>query len=533
MKRLKLNQIYFGKIDGYNEFLEYGVQKCQEIFFEFPDISVNSFIIGSKYYLLGNKGTGKTMFLKYIESKLHELHHGTLFVRFKHDMGEEEKNQIKRASLGNNFENEIIDKNTVNPGEVNCILAWEIYLIKKIIFYCHENENSILNPESEELNDLYKILCSLYGENQKKNFFARIIPKIKHGLVTLSANPKIDLDLEWDNKEKREIQFYKVAKSIISTYKKLHIKFEGDKRFYLLIDELELSMQKNKQYDRDIVLIRDLIFAIENLSDINRTNKFPIIILAAIRNEVYKSMLSIGMEINKPISDFGEIISWEQKGGNIENHPLLKMIEKRIYVSEKNQNINSDIKEIWDRYFTPKVHNDVDIKNYILDLTWLKPRDLIRLFNLIQKKYGEREFIDQECFDGVMHDYAKESWREFSEVLSAKYSTTDIEAIKTTLTSIAIPFDVARFRNFGLEKQNLYSNVKALFEKHQAGDILKDLYSIGIVGNYGRNKRFVFKGADDFEPTQPITLHRPLVRFFQANIIKGFQHVESGTANLI
>ena len=58
--------------------------------------------------------------------------------------------------------------------------------------------------------------------------------------------------------------------------------------------------------------------------------------MAAVRQEVYHNIISKGLEINKPVSDFGVSISWEQKGGNIKKHPLLKMLEKRIHFSEKN-----------------------------------------------------------------------------------------------------------------------------------------------------------------------------------------------------
>ena len=104
---------------------------------------------------------------------------------------------------------------------------------------------------------------------------------------------------------------------------------------YILVDELELSLKKNKDYQRDITLIRDLIFAIESLNEINRTQNYNVHLIATIRNEVYKNIISKGMEINKVILDFGVTISWEKKGGNIRNHPLLKMLEKRIHYSEK------------------------------------------------------------------------------------------------------------------------------------------------------------------------------------------------------
>ena len=79
------------------------------------------------------------------------------------------------------------------------------------------------------------------------------------------------------------------------------------------------------------------------------------------------------------------------------------------------------------------------IENYLLDQTWYKPRDIIRLFSIIQKQHGQKSFFDQEIFDSVRKTYAEESWIEFEEVLTAKYSDAEVEGIKKSLTSLALP----------------------------------------------------------------------------------------------
>ena len=69
---MKINDMYFGKTDAYNEFLEYGADSFKEIFFDVYNIDVNKMLNGGIYYILGKKGTGKTMLLKYIEAKVNE-----------------------------------------------------------------------------------------------------------------------------------------------------------------------------------------------------------------------------------------------------------------------------------------------------------------------------------------------------------------------------------------------------------------------------------------------------------------------------
>lgn len=59
-----------------------------------------------------------------------------------------------------------------------------------------------------------------------------------------------------------------------------------------------------------------------------------------------------------------------------------------------------------------------------------------------------------------------------------------------------------------------------LVTKRKTPEILKDLYDVGIIGNYALNSRFVFKGDTDIDPIMPITIHYPLIKFFQASIKK-------------
>lgn len=88
----------------------------------------------------------------------------------------------------------------------------------------------------------------------------------------------------------------------------------------------------------------------------------------------------------------------------------------------------------------------MSIENYILDQTWYKPRDIIRLFSIIQKQHGEKFFFDQEIFDSVRKQYSEESWIEFEEVLTVKYSDVEVEGIKKALTGLDLPFVPKQFQ---------------------------------------------------------------------------------------
>ena len=517
--RMQISDMFLGKIDGYNEFLEYGQDTCKGLFFEFPNISIPKLLDGSTYYIFGNKGTGKTMLLKYLESKVLEEPETnfTEFIRFKKDVDTEQRNHLKRAAIpSNNFE-EIIEKEIPSDTSLDCTLAWQVYLIKVIVNRLSETEFGVFDRTTENWNNLCQLIKLIYGENDSSNQLKKIVPKMKRGNIeiNLSSIGKTTLEFEWTDREKKTVSFSSIAKQILYLYEH---QTPTNNNIYLFVDELELSLKRNKEYQRDITLIRDLIFAIEYLSDINRSHNYSVFLIAAVRKEVYKNIISKGMEINKTILDFGVTISWEQKGGNIRQHPLLKMLEKRIHFSERNLGL-PESPNVWATYFTPVIgESKLAIENYLLDQTWYKPRDIIRLFSIIQKQYGNRDFFDQEIFEAVRKPYSEESWIEFEEVLTVKYSDIEVEGIKKSITGISVPFEVVDFKKQIEGKIDFYEEVETLAKNKKPAQILKDLYEIGVIGNYGENPRFTFKGDTDIDPMMPITIHYPLIRFFKASM---------------
>ena len=267
MMPLMIKDMYLGKIDGYNEFLEYGQDTCKKLFFEFPNVSIDKILEGNIYYIFGNKGTGKTMLLKYIESKILENPETnfTEFIRFKKDVDTEQRNLLKRAAVPtNNFE-EIIESDIPTDISLDCTLAWQVYLIKVILNRLSQSEYGVFDRDDDTWVKLCSLIKAVYGENNSADQIKKILPKMKRGNIdlNLSSIGKINFDFEWTDLNKTSVSFSSVAKQILYLYKNLK---PAKNTIYILVDELELSLKKNKDYQRDVTLIRDLIFAIEYLN---------------------------------------------------------------------------------------------------------------------------------------------------------------------------------------------------------------------------------------------------------------------------
>lgn len=517
MGQLKLKDLYIGKTDGYNEFLEYGSDVCRNLFFEYPNLDISKLLDGSVYYICGDKGTGKTMLLKYVESLIADNSDTNFsqFIRFKKDVDEDQRNQLKRAALPQAPFEEIIESEIPTDTTIDCVLAWQVYLIKVTVNRLKATECGVF-----ERNDTWSKLCSLldaiYNDKNDTNPLKKILPKIKKDNVEITAASvaKLNLDLEWTDDSKKAVPFVNVGKKVVDLYSSLT---PCENRIYVFVDELELSLKKTKKYERDITLIRDLIFAVQYMNEISKLNGYNVFLITAIRNEVYQHVKSKGLEINKPIHDFGIQIDWRQKGGNIQEHPLLKMLARRFQYSEEYHGL-TPTPNIYSNYFLPEVGRaKVPIYNYILDQTWYRPRDIIRLFSIIQSVAGEKNYIDQQTFESVKQRYSEESWAEFEEILTVKYSDREVGGIKIALTGLQVPFTVSDFERSINGKASVFEEVE-LLQKKKATFILRDLYDIGVIGNYGDFPRFSFKGEKDIDPLLPLTFHYPLLRYFKASI---------------
>lgn len=390
-------------------------------------------------------------------------------------------------------------------------MAWQVYIIKCVLLRVASEEKGVFVRDDRWKKILALIKCAYPAETIN---YKKIIPNLKKGALKLdTASIKLDIDFEWDNKSEKLINFSTFARYLISVYKDLK---PDKKSCFILFDEIELVYLQKKKYERDVSLIRDMIIAVSYMNEISKTSSFPVHIIACIRNEVYRSIAAIGTELNKPIQDYGVEVSWTQHGGDIADNPLIQMISNRLLQSQSAE-VKENYSSVWNEYISEDITiNGKRAMNYIIDQTWNRPRDITRLFTLIQKRAENKSRIDVSDFEAVRAKYAEEAWQEFSNELSAKYCREEIDGIKQVLTGITIPFSAKEFLERLKEESELFENVKMLYDKRRVADILSDLYRIGVIGNGDDFSRFAFKGNEAFDPLSNCTIHYPLRRFFTA-----------------
>ncbi|MGN0590480.1 P-loop ATPase, Sll1717 family, partial [Ruminococcus sp.] len=168
---------------------------------------------------------------------------------------------------------------------------------------------------------------------------------------------------------------------------------------------------------------------------------------------------------------------------------------------------------IWDKYF-PKTINGIETKRYILNYSWMHPRDIVRLMNTVLKQCSNEVKFTQEMFDRALKDYASASWIELKEGLSLKYSSDELTLIKLILTKLQMPFTFQSISDRIKQLAELDDRFISFSQRNKTRDILNDLFEFGVIGNSGQRMVFKFMEDDDLSLTENMIIHKPLRNFF-------------------
>ena len=209
MDRIQLSKIILGKTDAFNELNTFGEDYFMYSFVSNPKYHIDEFISGSRYYICGKNGTGKSALLKYLQCHFAADRCKLVFpIRFKSDIEQVDKDSFEKiatASDGDSTEDKY-DKDSIAE-QSSYVLVWKTFLINQIIVRESVGEFLVFKK-----TDGYRLLVSLlkciYGESKTSSI---VLPKIKKGSVELTAafaqelSASVKAELEFDANKKELI----------------------------------------------------------------------------------------------------------------------------------------------------------------------------------------------------------------------------------------------------------------------------------------------------------------------------------------
>lgn len=483
-----INDIYAGKPDAGDEIRERGYDEFASNYIQPTGVNIDGLAstkYGTPFFIIGDKGTGKTALLHFLEKYICTIDEAACpsFLYFETDFS-----QVKRAKfdeISRTISTSIsIDHTIATDGKsVECdfsyIWRWQIY--QKIITDNEAFNGGLFSNDDNSWSDF----VSEVGKVSKtiENGRMRIPAKVS---VNVTSNPHLGtitpgLEIEPIDFSKSNFHTTKGYREFVEVIDKADVLLNKVKRtdipYYVFIDELEAYRGENDRFYRDLRMIRDLLFTVKKMNDIFQDGtKF----ICSIRPEILNAISRFVQpnQLHKIMQGYDERLIWEHTNTNSFSHPIIGILLQRIRIAEeRNQERTISNSEIIKKWFVPSVYN-THICTYILDNTWHKPRDIVRLLLSAQARNSKNsKMFNQYVFETFMPEYSKQCLVEVREEMFALYTPDDVEQIFNCLQGFKSTFT---YQEICDRAKRLYPD-SVFAEKTYT--VLSDMYRIGIIGN--------------------------------------------------
>lgn len=408
------------------------------------NIDLDLLLNGSQCFISGYKGTGKTALLFYLDNLVREKDNSACssFVFLKEEFADLKKDEIDKFSKRTVSSITIGEDTLLNNSEFEYIWRWLFF--KRIVGDNNEFNGGFVKDAN--WIRIEKLVSKIKGPiNIKKS----IIPnKIKLGIPFqdfsgTTVAPELEVDFRKGAQANNYTEFIKLIDEAEEALSKV---IKTDIPYHIFVDELEAYYGDQDIFKRDLYLIRDLIFTVKRLNSIYSSSHMKNIkIICSIRSEIVNaiSRFIITKELNKVISGFEVPLKWNYNNTNSFSHPIMQILLRRIKISENEDIIDyKNDKKIIAQWFPESIH-DIEPSSYVLNNSWHKPRDIVRLIISAQNSIkSDSTAFTQSVFDSLHKQYSLDSLIETREEMRALYTSEQIEDIINVFTGFKSIFSI-------------------------------------------------------------------------------------------
>lgn len=439
----------FGAIDAEND-------KNLLLNFYKSDI-ISKLIDGDKSIVIGRKGTGKSAIYTYICDEYDKEATKLVFKDYP-------------WQLHDKFKNEMVSdrERYVNSWE----FLFYIEIAKRILT---DDENIWSNSEKKELKKLRKWVSRNWGSidfDYKEN----LNPQGSKLLFTFS--PQV-LGNGLGSIAKEVANSDNVGQSLVAYNRKLErilskLLEQYNKNIYLAFDQLDLAYSNDDQ-----TYLEKLIGLL--LATYNFYKKFKNVkIIVFLRSDIFTNISF--QDKNKIKDNLVEFLDWdsEQEVGLSLKCLITKRIKNALSLEME------DFDNCWQSVFDmAKIGKNQFKWNYIVERTFLRPRDIIKFLNLSVEQANKRianspeseKTIKNEDINGIKENYSIYLYEELKDEISGKYP--EYEKYLEVLREIHfLSFDKNDF-------DEKYEKIKKRYHLSETSEmVMERLYEFSIIGFY-------------------------------------------------
>lgn len=479
-----------------------------EAFVERRELFILSDTEDYRSILLGRTGTGKTAILKHIEDT--DVSYKVVRI---------EPEAMSLTYLSNSTVIDYFNKVGVNLELFYKTLWKHVFIVELLKLHCGSDKSKFDNIIDSIIarfdgREKSNKIAAAYLSNWKDSFWQNTEQKVKEierafekKLVDKfdlkSPDPIKDLigitfSDEYTKGEKYKYEVFHKSQTVASELQIQELKevinimkndfFDSKKgKYVIVIDDLDKEwVDKKIVYD----LIKSMIEAIRELKDISGTK-----IIIAIRENLYKLIMNSNQNRGaqrEKLNSFIIDIKWTKE-------ELVQLVNNRLAQLMKGTYTNKTPK-IDDILKGNSSKSDGGLFDYILDRTFLRPRDVIDYFNKCIKYANGKSEITSEIVKMAELDYSRsrvsaieDEWRENFPFVSDLIGLLKGEKESFTFTSIQTKIEEyvvnSRLNIDKMERgnsENLNEIIKLYRQNADSGSLscfmMISLYEMGILG---------------------------------------------------
>ncbi|WP_123642568.1 P-loop ATPase, Sll1717 family [Histidinibacterium lentulum] len=282
-----------------------------------------------------------------------------------------------------------------------------------------------------------------------------------------------------------------------------------DHKQYFFFDELNLSHETSKsdEFDLKLAMVRDIVRSSSDLNDLFVDNGMNIHVICCLRPEIREELKRRDNEIGKVVDSSFVSLSWPTSA-NWDNS-LIRLLKEKIRharpveVGEARPDPSSIIPK---KVFNFDEKKDIEFPPYFLNLTWYRPRDIVRLLKSYQATNGSMSQLFSNDGNQIefLKDYGRSSSSDCLAEMEVKYSRGILdEALRRLQRPV--------YANI----EDLMGELSILERRLDLQVFIDDLFQAGFIFNHQKDGVVTeifasYRGDTTLHPNKRIIVHRGL-----------------------
>ena len=510
MSQIRICDIHAGKPDA-KEDITRNKQEFLQTYQPPPNLNEKSLLTGDVCYIVGNKGFGKTATLRYLNECFLKQNPATIstFIHFERDYTHQVKSRMESVAsqsfvtygLEDLDEDEEVDK-------LDFSLVWRWHLFLTIV---RDNKNGKIFFKDNNWKRFERFVTGIFKKEIVATVSGSFDLNLPDGIPSLFKfiQPHISIELPELNIGRKEYTFPEAMENAQECFIQLKDN-RGVTPYYIFVDELDIHYGDEKGYLRDLRLVHDLALEVKELNDMilklgwHQNTK----VFCTLRPEVLQAIEEKlpARSLKRAMDGYRFDLSWTSDSSETYTLPIMKLFLKRIEVAETKFGVasGSDI-ETYERWFPDQIEG-MEASHYIRQITWSRPRDIVRLLTVAKMQRPNDTAFTKYVFEDLMRDYSKGSKEELRGELETSYPPSEIEDIFRCFVLLPERFTLEEFQT-RLEKLGWKEE-----PGHDVISILGDLYRVGAIGQaFGDEETWYYQG-EPYTPDLDNIVHQGLIR---------------------